>query len=60
LLALAVLFYFAGNQVVQAAQSLKYRTVTERLRTISRQYAAYKEEGRVLDYLRTCGHNITL
>jgi hypothetical protein len=45
---------------VRAPQKLKYKMVTERLQRISRRYEEEKREGRLLDYLRACGNNLTL
>lgn len=47
-------------QVAKAAQRLCYRMVTERLQRLARDYAAFKDEGRLLDFVRSCRHNITL
>jgi len=45
---------------VKVPQLKRYQRVDERLQSIAEDYQTYKQEGRVLDYLRDCGHNITL
>jgi hypothetical protein len=52
--------FVLSKQVVTVRQRPSYRVVTERLQRISRVYEEYKAEGRVLDFLRACGHNFTL
>lgn len=48
-----------GKKVKQR-QRLKYKRINERLLTLVNQYQAYKEEGRLLEYLRACGHTVGL
>lgn len=45
---------------VKLAPKKKWRDLQQRIRTIVADYETYKQEGRILDYLRTLGHHFQL
>ena len=49
----------AGRRI-RENQKTKYTKVNIQLQNTAQRYAEYKQEGRILEYLRTCGHNFTL
>jgi pyruvate/oxaloacetate carboxyltransferase len=49
----------AGKKIRQQ-QRLKYRRINERIQVLARNYEQYKNEGRRVDYMKACGHNIGL
>ncbi|XP_052130244.1 uncharacterized protein LOC127751170 [Frankliniella occidentalis] len=47
----------AGKKIRQP-QRAKYQRINQRLQRLAESYGQFKEEGRVLEYLRACGHNV--
>ncbi len=45
---------------IKVPQRLKYQLINARMQEIVLQYADYKEEGRLMEFLRRCGYNIAL
>jgi len=48
-----------GKKIRQATRK-KYQRINERLQALANNYRQYQEEGRVLVYLESCGHNVGL
>ncbi|KAK3913130.1 PKS-NRPS hybrid synthetase [Frankliniella fusca] len=46
-----------GGRTIRQPQRQKYRRINERLQNLTNHYAEYKEEGRIVDFTRACGHN---
>ncbi|KAK3916425.1 Cortactin-binding protein 2 [Frankliniella fusca] len=46
-----------GGRAIRQPQRQKYRRINERLQNLTTHYAEYKEEGRIVDFTRACGHN---
>jgi len=49
----------AGRKIKQP-QRQKYKRINERLHNLALQYRDIKDEGRVLEYLESCGYNVGL
>ncbi|KAK3909666.1 FLYWCH-type zinc finger-containing protein 1 [Frankliniella fusca] len=45
---------------IKVPQRLKYQLINARMQEIVLEYADYKEEGRLMEFLRRCGYNIAL
>lgn len=45
---------------IKVPQRLKYQLINARMQEMVLAYAEYKEDGRLMDYLRHCGYNIAL
>ena len=50
----------AMARAVRAPKRRKYVALEERISDIVTSYETYRDDGRLLDYLRCLGHNITL
>ncbi|PSN53357.1 hypothetical protein C0J52_23306 [Blattella germanica] len=50
----------ALGQSVKAKPKRKWIRTQDRIRSITLEYNIYKNENRLLDYLRTLGHNFNL
>lgn len=48
-----------GRKVKQP-QRAKYRRINARLQALAEKYEEYKQDGRRMDYIRACGHNVSL
>ncbi|KAK3911699.1 PKS-NRPS hybrid synthetase [Frankliniella fusca] len=49
----------AGKTIRQRRRQ-EYRRINERLQNLATRYDRYKEEDRVVDFARACGHNICM
>jgi len=45
---------------IRQPQRKKYIRINERLSRLATRYQEYKDEGRVLEYMEACGHNVGL
>jgi len=45
---------------IRQPQRKKYERINKRLETLAAAYAEYKDEGRLLEYVEACGHNVGL
>jgi len=45
---------------IRQPQRKKYIRINERLQRLATRYQEYKDEGRVLEYMEACGHNVGL
>ncbi len=48
-----------GKQVKQPQRQM-FRRINQRLQRLAEQYDHFKDEGRLLEYLRACGHTAGL
>jgi len=45
---------------IRQPQRKQYKKINERLQKLANYYHEYKAEGRILEYLEACGHNVGL
>jgi len=48
-----------GQKIRQVTRK-KYQNVNLRPQALANNYQEYKQEGRLLDYMEACGHNVGL
>jgi len=50
-----------GGKKIRQATRKKYQNINFRLQALAdNHYQEYKQEGRLLDYMEACGHNVGL
>jgi len=49
-----------GGKMIRQATRKKYQNINLLLQALANNYQEYKQEGRLLDYMEACGHNVGL